>query len=544
MEQKPEEKKNEKPIPESKSEAKVSKANEKSAKKHTTQTKATTSHKKVVKTEKKEKEPEPEVEEVKREVVEEEEEIQNIVKNELSMAPTINKNVLFKEIVNKPQHTLNYKKIVSHTVVKPVIVEEVKTRKPIIMSGSMNFNGLESMNDEEILKQFFSNNSEPQTQNVVETNNNFISRSYFQPSHQQVNSGLSAENQNNFPQNYSVNYHISIGNEQSNYYNNINKQVSQAQQVQKKNIILSHKNNVQTNANLLNQNMVQNIHALNANPNAVLHQNNVNNSQMKISNSVILNQNNVNVKNNINLRNSQNTNKIANIQNNKQKIIKNNPNPNASLNNNQSLSKSTVQKTQNAKNIAALAKNNPQQNINTNAALNLRSVQEQNQIQKNVQKVQNSPNIKENNINNINNINLNTSNAAQSKLPQKPKVESREEKILFHTNVKPLGDALDNKLTRSEIKENKIEIQTDNKNSILLSDEKVSPNKKLYRTNILSKSLRPVVKMENVTVNNILRATYAKLLKQKKIEEKNDESDDNDTENEKKMPRDSIRIIS
>ena len=540
MEKKPEEKKNEKPNPESKSEAKVSKANEKSAKKHTTQTKTTTSQKKIVKTEKKETE-EKEEDSVKREVIEEEEEIQNIVKNELSMAPTINKNVLFKEIVNKPQHTLNYKKIVSHTVVKPVIVEEVKTRKPIIMSGSMNFNGLESMNDEEILKQFFSNSSEPQTQNVVETNNNFISQSYFQPSHQQINSGLSAENQNNFPQNYSVNYNISIGNEQSNYFNNISKQVSQAQQVQKKNIILRHKNNVQTNANLLNQNMAQNIQSLNANPNEVLHQNNVNNSQMKISNSVILNQNNLNAKSNINLRNSQNTNKIVNIQNNKQKIIKKNPNPNVSLNNNQALSKNTVQKTQNAKNIATLAKNKPQQNINANAALNLRSVQEQNQIQKNVQKVQNSPNIKENNISNIN---MNTNNAAQSKLPQKPKVESREEKILFDTNVKPFGDTLDNKLTRSEIKENKIEIQTDNKNSILLSDEKVSPNKKLYRTNILSKSLRPVVKMENVTVNNILRATYAKLLKQKKIEEKNDESDDNDNENEKKMPRDSIRIIS
>ena len=540
MEKKPEEKKNEKPNPESKSEAKVSKANEKSAKKHTTQTKTTTSQKKIVKTEKKETE-EKEEDSVKREVIEEEEEIQNIVKNELSMAPTINKNVLFKEIVNKPQHTLNYKKIVSHTVVKPVIVEEVKTRKPIIMSGSMNFNGLESMNDEEILKQFFSNSSEPQTQNVVETNNNFISQSYFQPSHQQINSGLSAENQNNFPQNYSVNYNISIGNEQSNYFNNISKQVSQAQQVQKKNIILRHKNNVQTNANLLNQNMAQNIQSLNANPNEVLHQNNVNNSQMKISNSVILNQNNLNAKSNINLRNSQNTNKIVNIQNNKQKIIKKNPNPNVSLNNNQALSKNTVQKTQNAKNIATLAKNKPQQNINANAALNLRSVQEQNQIQKNVQKVQNSPNIKENNISNIN---MNTNNAAQSKLPQKPKVESREEKILFDTNVKPFGDTLDNKLTRSEIKENKIEIQSDNKNSILLSDEKVFPNKKLYRTNILSKSLRPVVKMENVTVNNILRATYAKLLKQKKIEEKNDESDDNDNENEKKMPRDSIRIIS
>ena len=540
MEQKPEEKKNVKSNPESKSEAKVSKANEKSDKKHATQTKTTTSQKKVVKTEKKETE-EKEEDSVKREVIEEEEEIQNIVKNELSMAPTINKNVLFKEIVNKPQHTLNYKKIVSHTVVKPVIVEEVKTRKPIIMSGSMNFKGLESMNDEEILKQFFSNSSEPQTQNVVETNNNFISQSYFQPSIQQVNSGLSAENQNNFPQNYSVNYNISIGNEQSNYFNNINKQVSQVQQVQKKNIILSHKNNVQTNANLLNQNMVQNIQALNANPNAVLHQNNVNNSQMKISNSVILNQNNLNAKSNINLRNSQNTNKIVNIQNNKQKIIKKNPHPNASINNNQALSKSTVQKTQNAKNNAVLAKNKPQQNINANVALNLRSVQEQNQIQKNVQKMQNSPNIKENNISYIN---MNTNNAAQSKLPQKPKVESREEKILFHTNVKPLGDALDNKLTRSEIKENKIEIQSDNKNSILLSDKKVSPNKKLYRTNILSKSLRPVVKMENVTVNNILRATYAKLLKQKKIEEKNDESDDNDNENEKKMPRDSIRIIS
>jgi hypothetical protein len=282
--------------------------------------------------------------------------------------------------------------------------------------------------------------------------------------------------------------------------------------------------------------MVQNNQALNANPNAALHQNNLNNSQMKISSSVMINQNNAT--NNLNLHNSQNTNKIVNIQNNK-KIIKKNPNPNASLNNYQSISKSTIQKTYNAQNIASLAKNIPQQNINANAALNLKSIQEHNQIQKNIQNVQNSPIINENHINSIN---MNTNNAAQSKLPQKPKVESREDKILFRANVKPSNNVFDNKLTRSEIKENKIEIQTDKKNSILLSDEKVSPTKKLYRTNILSKSLRPVVKMENVTVNNLLRATYANLLKQKKIEEKNDESDDN--EDEKKMPRDSIRIIS
>ena len=537
MEQKPEEKKNEKSNPESKSEAKISKVNEESTKKNTTQTKTTTSNKKVAKTEKEEKEEKEEEKEdsVKREVAEEEEEeeIQDIVKNELSLAPIINKNVLFKEIVNKPQETLNYKKIVSRTVVNPVIVEEVKTREPIIMKGSMNFKSLDSMNDEEILKLFFSNSSDSQTQNIEKTNNNFISQSNYQPSHQEVNRGLSTENQNNLPQNYSVNYNISSGNEQSNNYTNVSKQVSQVQQVQKRNIILSHKNNVQANANLLNQN----IQALNANPNVVLNQNNMNNSQMKISNSVMLNQNNV--KNKLNLHNSQNTNQRVNAQNKIQKIVKKNPNPNVALNNNQVLNKKIVQKTQITKNIATLAKNKSQENIKANAALNLKRIQEQNQIQKNVQKVQNPPKINENYINNIN---MSTNNAPQNKLPQKPKVESREEKILFRTNVRPLNDILDVKLTRSEIMENKIEIQNDKKNSILLSDEKVSPTKKIYRTNILSKSLRPVVKMENVTINNILRSTYAKLLKQNKIKEKYDESDDNETE--KKMPRDSIRIIS
>jgi hypothetical protein len=528
MEQKTEAKKNEKSNPDPNSEAKISKANEKSDKKNTTQTKAITSKKKVEKNEKNDNEEDS----VKGEVVHEEEEIHNIVKNELSMAPTINKNVLFKEIVNKPQHTLNYKQILSHTVVKPVIIEEVKTREPIIMSGSMNFKGLDSMNDEEILKHFFSNNSDVQIQDIEKTNNNSISQSYHQPSHQQVNSGLSPENKNNLPQNYSVNYNINSGNEQRNYYNNNNKQVSQTQQVQKRNIILSHKNNAQTNANVLNQNY----QALNANPNTVLHQNNMNIAQMKISNSVMLNQNNV--KNNLNLHNSQNIHQKVNVQNNNQKIINKNPNQNIILNNNQILSKSSIQKTQNAQNISSLVYNKPQLNTNANASLNLNSIQEQNQIH-NIQKVQNPPNFYENNMNIIN---MNTNNAAQSKLPQTIKVESRENKILFQTNYMPLNDVFGGKLTRSEIKENKIEIQTDQKNSILLSDEKVSPTKKLYRTNILSKSLRPVVKLENVTVNNILRSTYAKLLKQKKIEERYDDSDDNETD--KRMPRDSIRIIS
>lgn len=55
----------------------------------------------------------------------------------------------------------------------------------------------------------------------------------------------------------------------------------------------------------------------------------------------------------------------------------------------------------------------------------------------------------------------------------------------------------------------------------------------------LSKSLRPIEKMENITVNNMLKATYPVLIEQKKIVEQSDEVGEDP---EEKMPRDSIRI--
>ena len=55
----------------------------------------------------------------------------------------------------------------------------------------------------------------------------------------------------------------------------------------------------------------------------------------------------------------------------------------------------------------------------------------------------------------------------------------------------------------------------------------------------IRKSLRPVEKIENITVNNMLKVTYPVLIEQKKIDEQSDEEVEDP---EAKIPRDSIRF--
>ena len=52
----------------------------------------------------------------------------------------------------------------------------------------------------------------------------------------------------------------------------------------------------------------------------------------------------------------------------------------------------------------------------------------------------------------------------------------------------------------------------------------------------LAKSLKPHEKLENITVNNMLKSTYPVLIQKKKIEAQN-----HDDKTEEKIPRDSVR---
>lgn len=76
----------------------------------------------------------------------------------------VNKEYQLKDIVNETKHTTNYLKSVNTTVVKPVIVQKVTTRKPIIAPVEMRtpvnfFEGQPLSTDDLVLQNFFKDTS-------------------------------------------------------------------------------------------------------------------------------------------------------------------------------------------------------------------------------------------------------------------------------------------------------------------------------------------------------------------------------------------------
>ena len=103
----------------------------------------------------------------------------------------VNKQYQLKDIVNKTQTMVNYLKALSTTVVKPVIVQEVTTRKPIIApvdyKTPVNFFEGQPLNEEDlIIQNFFKDTTPVQYTNSDYSNlfngNNYLSQSMQYPS--------------------------------------------------------------------------------------------------------------------------------------------------------------------------------------------------------------------------------------------------------------------------------------------------------------------------------------------------------------------------
>jgi hypothetical protein len=103
----------------------------------------------------------------------------------------INKQYQLKDIVHKSQTMVNYLKALSTTVVKPVIVQEVTTRKPIIapvdIKTPVNFFEGQPLNEEDlIIQNFFKDTTPVQYTNSDYSNlfngNNYLSQSMQYPS--------------------------------------------------------------------------------------------------------------------------------------------------------------------------------------------------------------------------------------------------------------------------------------------------------------------------------------------------------------------------
>ena len=113
----------------------------------------------------------------------------------------VNKQYQLDDIVRKPQTTLNYIKALNTTVVKPVIVQKVTTRKPIIapvnIKTPINFFEGQPLNQEDLIIQNFFKNTTPVAENTPEyykefyaynqqyPNNNYLTQSLQYPIIQQ-----------------------------------------------------------------------------------------------------------------------------------------------------------------------------------------------------------------------------------------------------------------------------------------------------------------------------------------------------------------------
>ena len=108
----------------------------------------------------------------------------------------INKEYQLKDIINKTKTTYSYSKALSTTVVRPVIVQEVTTRKPIIapvdIRTPVNFFEGQPLNSEDlIIKNFFKNTSslvdateKDYSNSYLFQGNNFLAQSVQYPTYQ------------------------------------------------------------------------------------------------------------------------------------------------------------------------------------------------------------------------------------------------------------------------------------------------------------------------------------------------------------------------
>jgi len=129
---------------------------------------------------------------------------QSLYKSQLSSLQNsehVNKQYQLDDIVRKPQTTVNYIKALNTTVVKPVIVQKVTTRKPIIapvnIKTPINYFEGQPLNQEDLIIQNFFKNTTPVAENTPEyykefyaynqqyPNNNYLTQSLQYPTIQQ-----------------------------------------------------------------------------------------------------------------------------------------------------------------------------------------------------------------------------------------------------------------------------------------------------------------------------------------------------------------------
>lgn len=141
------------------------------------------------------------------------------------------------------------------------------------------------------------------------------------------------------------------------------------------------------------------------------------------------------------------------------------------------------------------------------------------------------------NIFQVTNITQNSQNYVR---PQVEKVQPK--KIVYEEfNQQNAANIQNNKKNTKVIVRNQPQTQVKKITQVknLAKSQIVEKRENVKKDKELTKSLKPFEQRENITVNNMLKATYPVLIEQKKIVEQDDEEREDP---EEKMPRDSIRI--
>ena len=420
---------------------------------------------------------------VKEEKIRLKEEYQNIIKNEVNIAPKINSNIMLKDIVNIPKRTFNYSNAYSTTIVKPVIIEEVTTRKPIIIpiniKSPVNIGG-QPINDDIFVQQIFrsSNPNLPSSNysldkeysNNLRPNNHFLAQSY-QEFHQMRQQQINQQLYNNGGQSHhflSKSVEFPMENQNINYKmeNLNNNQFSppsqRIQQYQNKNFYYDPYNGYQNsrsqkfliNNNQIVQNMqnIQNQKILIRNNSEILQNiNNIPNIQRQ--NILIRNNSHDNFQNMYNLPNIQKQNILNNSNNQNIFNIQNNQNINNSLNINNSQNIQNHQKiiikhkSQNDIDTQKILNMEKQSNLIKNKSLNIQNIKterinhNQNMLNKKIENnIHNEQNIQKQNIlinnndHNIKNVHQNIQNNQKKKIPKDKKPQNTPN-IQKHNNL-------------------------------------------------------------------------------------------------------------
>ena len=411
---------------------------------------------------------------------------QSQYQNQLPVQNTeqVNKQYQLEDIVRKAQTTINFIKALNTTVVKPVIVQEVTTRKPIIapvnIKTPVNFFEGQPLSEADLMIQNFFKNTTPVAENSEQYYQNYYSYT------------------KQFPMNQTNNENVMIHSSQI--------PGQQQQQIQTKKVTIT--KSVQYPSQQQQSKKVTTITQSVQYPSQQQQQQQT--KKVTITKSVQ---------------------HPSQQQQQQQQQLRQQPQPQITKNN-----------------IPTQAVQYPPQqqvnNVNANANVNVppQSVQYQKEQQPAQVKNLNIP------IQSIQYSQKQQTNNVFAQPPQSarlPNTAATNQVLIQKQNFiqnSPDGTTKVKKMIKKVVNNPQVNMQSKQINIVQSQNQNVVMRNSPKKNNELTKSLKHVEKVKNITINNTLKETYPGINQQKQVMYKGQNNDDDDDEDDDdKMPRDSIR---